>query len=159
MYVPHLSNPRSLSCCSILVPCHVLPHCLCTRAFVQVAACASTSTLTCTASIQPSLAGPCEYTTIPAKKGAVSVRERAGKEAALCVSCALVLLCICGCHCGCVPCGAAPPLPRPPPSLVAAPVLCSHMRAWRVSGLRCREARCHVRPRPRPRLRPFYWHC
>ena len=56
------------------------------------------------------------YTTIPANKGiegAVSVRERAVNEAALCVSCAHV-----SCDvfvCGCVPRGTAPPLPRPPP--------------------------------------------
>ena len=58
------------------------------------------------------------YTTIPANKGAkgaVSVRERAVNEAALCVSCAHVSGGVF--VCGCVPRGAsaAPLLLRPPP--------------------------------------------
>ena len=37
---------------------------------------------------------------------------------------------------------------------LSAPPLRSRMLARRVSGFRCREVRCHVCPRPRPRLCP-----
>ena len=110
--------------------------------------------LTCTAGIDTTITAILKYTTIPANKGAegaVSARERAVNEAALAVCFARVS------HgvfvCGCVFVVQRPPT-SPAASLVAALVLCSRMRAWRVLGVRCGEGRCHVRPRRRPRLKP-----
>ena len=95
---PDLPNPRLLPCCLSAMLClSSLSVCI-----VQVAACASTSTF--------DMHGI--DTTIPANKGAegaVSVRERAVNEAALCVS----LVCLMVCLCVVVFRGAAPPLPRP----------------------------------------------
>ena len=122
------------------------PRYLC--AFVQVATCADIDMHNIDTTI-PAI----EYTTIPANKGAegaVSVRERAVNEAALAVCFAPVS------HgvfvCGCVFVVQRPASPAA--SLVAALVLCSRMRSWRVLGVRCGEGRCHVRPRHRPRLKP-----
>ena len=89
---------------------------------------------------------------MPANKGAegaVSVRERAVNEAALAVCFAPVS------H-GVFVCGCVFVVQRPasPAALVAALVLCSCMRAWRVLGVCYGEGRCHVRPRHRPRLKP-----
>ena len=63
--------------------------------------------LTCTASIDTTIPAILKYTTIPANngaEGAVSVRERAVNEAALCVS----LMCLMVCLCEVVFRGAAP---------------------------------------------------
>ena len=108
--------------------------------------------LTCTAGIDTTITAILKYTTIPANKGAegaVSVTERAVNEAALGVS--LVCLMVCLCVVVFLWCSARA---SPATSLVAALVLCSLMRAWRVLGVRCGKGRCHVRPRRRPRLTP-----
>ena len=68
-----------------------LPRYLC--AFVQVATCADIDMHDIDTTI-PAI----EYTTIPANKGAegaVSVRERAVNEAALCVSLMCLMVCLC----------------------------------------------------------------
>ena len=133
-------------CCVVSLPCCVLPHCLC--AFVQVAI----PTFDMHAGIDTTTTVILKYTTIPANKGAegtVSVTERAVNEAALGVS--LVCLMVCLCVVVFLWCSARA---SPATSLVAALVLCSLMRAWRVLGVRCGKGRCHVRPRHRPRLKP-----
>ena len=111
--------------------------------FVQVATCASSIDIDIDTDIHGIDA------TIPANKGAegaVGIRERAVNEAALCVLCACgssgVCLCVVVCH---VALPWLPPLSLPPFSV---PV-CARSK---FSGLCCREVRCHVRPRPRPRI-------
>ena len=54
--------------------------------------------LTCTAGIDTTIPAILKYTTIPANngaEGAVSVRERAVNEAALCVSLMCLMVCLC----------------------------------------------------------------
>ena len=108
--------------------------------FVQVATCASSIDIDIDTDIHGIDA------TIPANKGAegaVGIRERAVNEAALCVLCACgssgVCLCVVVCH---VALPWLPPLSLPPFSV---PV-CAH------GGFRV--VQCHIRPRPRSRLKP-----
>ena len=126
VYIPHLPNPRLLSCFSIFVPCCVLPRCLC-------ALCRLPPVLQHRhrhARHRRSPPRDRECTAISANKGAVSVRERAVNEAALRVS----LVCLMVCLCVVVFSWCSAPA-SPAASFVAALVLCSHMRTCRVSGV------------------------
>ena len=84
-----------------------------------------------------------------------SVREKAVNEAALCACwCAhipVVCLCVVVFHVVQRPC-------FPGCLLCRCPCFRSRFLARRVSGFRCREVRCHVRPRPGPRLCPGVFH-
>ena len=86
--------------------------------------------LTCTAGIDTTIPAILKYTTIPANngaEGAVSVRERAVNEAALCVS----LMCLMVCLCEVVFRGAAPLRPWSFCHCSRSLFLYTHMAAFR----------------------------